>query len=296
MSKNKFILPILFIAGLQVIISLGLGNNLNIGANPKTGKFGVWNQKNDMTIQKEIFINFQADEHIKKTGQKAKILGSNNLYEVIAKYTTTPISSFRLIKMILVLDLFLFFVAFLVTKSAAFVPSKIQLLWEQIYVFFTELVGDSLGKNRLNFTPYITTIFIFVLTANLMGIVPGLFEPTRNLNVPLGLGIVVIGVVHIMSIRVKGIGGYLRGYAEPLAFLLPLNIIGEASKLVSISFRLFGNILGGAIICVVISNLTHFVIFPIFLLGFFGIFIGTIQAFVFTMLSLSYLSAEIVED
>ena len=157
-------------------------------------------------------------------------------------------------------------------------------------------MGDSLGKDRLNFLPYIATIFLFILLCNILGVVPGLSEPTRNLNVPLGMGIIANVVVHFMMIRVKGAWGYLKGYAEPMFFLTPLNVLGEASKLVSISFRLFGNILGGSIICVVISNLTKFIAFPMFLSGFFGIFIGIIQAFVFTMLSLSYLSAGIVED
>jgi F-type H+-transporting ATPase subunit a len=77
--------------------------------------------------------------------------------------------------------------------------------------------------------------------------------------------------------------------------LFLLDIIGEASKVVSISFRLFGNILGGAIIILVVSSLVKFVIFPVGLNLFFGMFVGTIQAFVFTMLALTYIGVEISE-
>jgi F-type H+-transporting ATPase subunit a len=75
-----------------------------------------------------------------------------------------------------------------------------------------------------------------------------------------------------------------------------LDAVGEISKVVSISFRLFGNILGGAIIMLVISSLVKFILFPVGLNLFFGLFVGTIQAFVFTMLSLSYISVAVTEE
>ena len=79
-------------------------------------------------------------------------------------------------------------------------------------------------------------------------------------------------------------------------FLAPLNIIGEVSKIVSIAFRLFGNIMGGGIIILVVSSLTKLIIVPIGLYGFFGIFAGSIQAFVFAMLAMSYLAVAITEE
>ncbi len=297
MLKNKLFQFIAFMVILQIVIScIGLGSNLNIGKNPQTGKFAIWNTPNENTIQKQILTEFQPDQYLQDNQGVGKILGSEALYGFFAKFTASPLGTSKLLFMILVVDLLLLSGAIFVAKTASFIPGKWQLLWENIYNFFVELVGDSLGKDRLNFLPYIATIFLFILLCNILGVVPGLSEPTRNLNVPLGMGIIANVVVHFMMIRVKGAWGYLKGYAEPMFFLTPLNVLGEASKLVSISFRLFGNILGGSIICVVISNLTKFIAFPMFLSGFFGIFIGIIQAFVFTMLSLSYLSAGIVED
>jgi F-type H+-transporting ATPase subunit a len=76
-------------------------------------------------------------------------------------------------------------------------------------------------------------------------------------------------------------------------FMLPLNLIGEIAKVVSISFRLFGNIMGGSIIILVVSYLSYSVLLPPFLNAFFGLFVGTVQAFVFTMLTLVYISVQV---
>ena len=126
--------------------------------------------------------------------------------------------------------------------------------------------------------------------------IPGFMEPTRNLNVPLGLGIFAVAIVHITALKVKGVWGHLQNYLNPVKNpLFLLDIIGELSKVVSISFRLFGNVLGGAIIITVVSSLVSYVVFPVGLNLFFGMFVGTIQAFVFTMLALTYIGVEISE-
>ena len=107
--------------------------------------------------------------------------------------------------------------------------------------------------------------------------------------------IVVLFVVHFEAIRVKGLGAYLKSYSEPFIIMMPLNVVGEIAKGVSLSFRLFGNILGGAIIVTVISYLIKYTIVPVGLNLFFGLFVGTIQAFVFTMLSMTYIAVAIAD-
>jgi F-type H+-transporting ATPase subunit a len=191
----------------------------------------------------------------------------------------------------------LLLVAFLIKKQLFEKPSKPQIIFEMIYTTFEDFVKDTLGKEKLHFTPYIVTLFIFIWTCNMIGLVPipGFMEPTRNLNVPLGLGIMAVAVVHYMSIKTKGLGKYLKDFTQPLPPMTPINIVGEFSKVISISFRLFGNILGGAIIVLVVSSLVKFIILPVGLNLFFGIFVGTIQAFVFTMLALTYIGVEIAE-
>jgi F-type H+-transporting ATPase subunit a len=134
---------------------------------------------------------------------------------------------------------------------------------------------------------------MFLILSNWLGIIPKLSEPTKDLNTPLGLGIMGFFIAHHAGIKTKGFKQYAKGYFEPIFFMAPLNIIGELAKVVSISFRLYGNIVGGAIIILVVSHLIYSLVLPPFLITFFSLFIGTIQAFVFTMLTLVYISVQV---
>ena len=100
-------------------------------------------------------------------------------------------------------------------------------------------------------------------------------------------------IAHHAGIKAKGLKRYLKEYCEPIFFMAPLNVIGEFAKIISISFRLFGNIMGGAIIILVVSYLTYSIFIPPFLYFFFGCFVGTVQAFVFTMLTIVYISVQV---
>ena len=110
---------------------------------------------------------------------------------------------------------------------------------------------------------------------------------------PLALGLMGFVVAHHAGIKSKGFKAYAREYFQPMFFMMPLNLIGEMAKIVSISFRLFGNIMGGSIIILVVSHLTYSLVLPPLLNAFFGLFVGTIQAFVFTMLTVVYISVQI---
>ena len=157
---------------------------------------------------------------------------------------------------------------------------------------FRGLVDDALeGENRKYF-PLIITVFLFIWLSNLIGVIPGLSEPTKDLNTPLAYGVLGFFIAHYAGIKTKGFKAYATEYFQPMFFMAPLNIIGELSKVVSISFRLYGNIMGGSIIILVVSDLVYSVVLPPLLYGFFGIFVGTIQAFVFTMLTLVYISVQ----
>ncbi|MGD8563810.1 MAG: F0F1 ATP synthase subunit A, partial [Desulfarculaceae bacterium] len=94
------------------------------------------------------------------------------------------------------------------------------------------------------------------------------------------------------GIKTKGFKAYAAEYMQPMFFMAPLNVISELSKVVSISFRLYGNIMGGSIIIMVVSHLVYNLVLPPLLNAFFGLFVGTIQAFVFTMLTLVYISVQ----
>ena len=180
------------------------------------------------------------------------------------------------------------------SRKRNILPKPIQVMGELFVSTFYQLTEDALDKEMAKkYGPLICALFMFLLLSNWLGIIPYLEEPTKDLNTPLSLGIMGFAIAHWAGIKSKGFKEYAREYFQPMFFMMPLNLIGELSKIVSISFRLFGNIMGGAIIILVVSYLTYSVILPPFLSAFFGLFVGTIQAFVFTMLTLVYISVQV---
>ena len=183
---------------------------------------------------------------------------------------------------------------FLATRKINFIPNPFQVVGELLVGTFYGLTKEALNEEMAKkYFPMFCTLFMFVLLANWLGVIPKLSEPTKDLNTPLGLGIMGFLIAHHSGIMTKGFKAYIKEYFEPIFFMAPLNVIGELAKVVSISFRLFGNIMGGAIIILVVSHLIYNVGLPPLLICFFSLFIGTIQAFVFTMLTLVYISVQV---
>jgi F-type H+-transporting ATPase subunit a len=182
----------------------------------------------------------------------------------------------------------------LATRKIGFLPNPFQVVGELFVTALYGLTVDALDeKMAKKYFPLICAMFMFVLLGNWLGVIPELEETTKDLNTPLALGILGFIIAHYSGIRAKGFKEYLKEYFEPIFLFAPLNIIGEIAKVVSISFRLYGNIMGGAIIILVVSHLVYSLILPPLLVCFFGIFIGSIQAFVFTMLTLVYISVQV---
>lgn len=123
--------------------------------------------------------------------------------------------------------------------------------------------------------------------------IPEFAEPTRYLSTDLGMGIMVAIIVHGTTIKKKGLSGYLKTYFHPVWYLFPLNIIEEIAKVTSHSLRLFGNILGGSLVLLIVSRLVSNLVVPIALQFFFGLVEGVVQAFVFTMLALTYIAIKV---
>ncbi len=188
----------------------------------------------------------------------------------------------------------IFVLGFLTAHKRGMVPESMQVFGELLVANLFKLTEDALDKEMAKkYGPLICALFLFLLVSNWLGIVPHLDEPTKDLNTPLSLGIMGFVIAHVAGIRKKGIKNYTKEYFQPIFFMAPLNIIGEVAKIVSISFRLFGNIMGGSIIILVVSYLTWSILLPPFLNAFFGLFVGTIQAFVFTMLTVVYISVQV---
>lgn len=190
--------------------------------------------------------------------------------------------------------IFLIFFGMFAARKREIIPPPLQVLGELFVDQFYKLTEDALDKEQARkYGPLVCALFMFLLISNWLGIIPHLQEPTKDLNTPLSLGIMGFVIAHYAGIKSKGFKDYAKEYFQPIFFMMPLNLIGELAKIVSISFRLFGNIMGGSIIILVVSYLSYSVILPPFLNAFFGLFVGTIQAFVFTMLTVVYISVQV---
>jgi F-type H+-transporting ATPase subunit a len=183
---------------------------------------------------------------------------------------------------------------YLAARKRNIIPNLVQVVGELIIGIFYDLTEDALGEELgKKYAPLICALFMFLFLCNWLGIFPHLEEPTKDLNTPLSYGLMGFVIAHHAGIKAKGLKTYLKDYCEPMFIMAPLNIIGELAKVISISFRLFGNIMGGSIIILVVSYLTFNLVTPPFLNAFFGAFVGTIQAFVFTMLTLVYIAVQV---
>ncbi|MFC1856809.1 F0F1 ATP synthase subunit A [Thermodesulfobacteriota bacterium] len=193
---------------------------------------------------------------------------------------------------IVILTLIIF--GFFASRKKSMLPGPLQVLGELFVSQLYALTEDALDEeNARKYAPLVCALFMFLLLSNWIGMIPHLEEPTKDLNTPLSLGLMGFMLAHHAGIKSKGFKKYAKEYFEPIFFMMPLNVIGELAKIVSISFRLFGNIMGGAIIILVVSYLTYSVLLPPFLNAFFGVFVGAIQAFVFTMLTVVYISVQV---
>jgi F-type H+-transporting ATPase subunit a len=179
------------------------------------------------------------------------------------------------------------------TRKKGFIPRPLQVIAELLVDTLYKLTEDAMDKEKAEkYGPLVVSLFLFLVLSNWLGIIPHLEEPTKDLNTPLSLGLMGFVIAHYVGIRSKGLKNYIWEYFQPFIIMMPLNVIGEVAKIVSISFRLFGNIMGGSIIILVVSHLSYNVLLPPFLNAFFGLFVGTIQAFVFTMLTIVYISVQ----
>ncbi|MBN2794353.1 MAG: F0F1 ATP synthase subunit A [Clostridia bacterium] len=181
--------------------------------------------------------------------------------------------------------------SFLLTRKMSLVPSKKQVVAEILVGSIYSLTETTMGKKFKNFAPYVGTILLLIAFSNISGLL-GLRPPTADLSTTLGLALMTFVIIHFTGIKSKGIGGYLKGFLDPMPFLLPLNIMGELATPISLSFRLFGNIVGGLIIMTLVYNAlgSLAVLVPAVLHAYFDLFAGLLQSFIFAMLTMVFVS------
>ncbi|MBP2645422.1 MAG: atpB [Firmicutes bacterium] len=187
--------------------------------------------------------------------------------------------------------------AFVATRRLKMVPGGWQNFLELIVTALLDQIESAMGPKGKKMAPLLITLFLFLLVSNWLGLVPGFTSPTSDLNTTLGLALLVIALVHITSIVNKGPGAYIKHYFQPYIPFVVINLIEEAAKPITLSFRLMGNIFAGEVLIVILGKLVPMWIpIPNIVWLAFSVFVGVVQAFIFTMLSMSYLAGSMSDD
>ena len=180
--------------------------------------------------------------------------------------------------------------ALLFARGVQLLPKKGQNFFEVVVDGLESFMVEISGPEGRFFFPFIATVFLFILVSNLLGLVPGFFSPTANLNTTLALALCTFVYTHIIGIRFHGIK-YIKHFTGSVWWLtplmLPIEIIGHFARIMSLSVRLFGNIFGKEMVLGILFGLAGLYLAPLPIL-FLGILVSFIQALVFMLLSIMY--------
>lgn len=193
--------------------------------------------------------------------------------------------------------LLLIFFAVLATRKIEMIPTKAQNFFEILISGMEEFMVDITGEEGRWFFPIIATIFIYIATCNLLGLVPGFYPPTASINTTAACAIPVFLFTHFIGIKYHGIR-YIKHFLGPVWWLipiiLPIELIGHLARILSLSFRLFGNITGHELVLAILFMLAGAFFAPLPIMAM-GIFVALVQAFVFFLLSIMYFAGAMEE-
>ena len=198
-------------------------------------------------------------------------------------------SNVHVIYMWVVMAILIFF-GWLAGKKVELVPGPVQNVFEVLISGLEEFMVGVTGEEGRWLFPLVASIFLFVFIGNLVGMVPGFFPPTANLNTTAALALVVFVFTHVIGVKYHG-AKYYKHFMGPVwwmvPIILPIEIIGHFARILSLSFRLFGNMMGHELVLGILFALAgaFFAPLPIMALG---IFVALVQAFVFFLLSVMY--------
>ncbi len=193
--------------------------------------------------------------------------------------------------------LLLIILAVLATRKIEMIPTKGQNFFEIVISGMEEFMVDVTGEEGRWFFPVIATIFIYIATCNLMGLIPGFYPPTASINTTVSCAIPVFLFTHFIGVKYHGIK-YIKHFLGPVWWLipiiLPIEVIGHLARVLSLSFRLFGNITGHELVLAILFMLAGAFFAPLPIMAM-GIFVALVQAFVFFLLSTMYFAGAMEE-
>lgn len=186
--------------------------------------------------------------------------------------------------------------SFLATRRLSILPGRFQNVMEVIIGGFDTLLIDTMGHQGRKFFPLIATLGLYILTSNLLGLIPGFESPTASLNTTVSMAIVVFVMTHVVGVKIHGVK-YFKQFLGPVWWLtplmMPIEIVSHLARPLSLSMRLFGNIMGEDLVLMVVLLLVPLLVpLPILVLM---IFTSLIQTLVFMLLAMMYIAGAMEE-
>ena len=176
------------------------------------------------------------------------------------------------------------------SRSISLVPKGAQNVFELVIGGLEEFMVEITGEEGRAFFPYIATVFLYIMFCNLLGLLPGFLSPTSNINTTLSLALCTFAYTHYLGVKYHG-AKYIKHFLGPIPALaplfLPIEIIGHVARVLSLTLRLFGNIMGEDLVLAILLFLAGTFLAPLPMM-FLAVFTSVVQAFVFTLLSMMY--------
>ncbi len=220
-----------------------------------------------------------------------------NLVGVHPKYPAAPITDAFALELLVAGILIAFFLAVRASLSVE-KPGPLQQFAEMIHEFTGGQADQIIGHGYERFQAFVTMIFLFVLTCNLVGLIPGINAPTESPVVPLGIAVLTFVYYNFYGFKEQGFVGYLGHFAGPIwwiaPLLFPIEIISNLARVMSLTIRLYANMFAGGLVTLVFFSLVPLGI-PVIFLGL-HLLVSLIQAFVFMLLAMIYLSQVVAHD
>ena len=190
-----------------------------------------------------------------------------------------------------VLMLALAIVCRLATRQMSVIPNGVQAMIETLVSAIEEQIRLIVNRDPAEFLTLLGTLFIFLVLANISGLLPGVRAPTASIETPAALTVIVFFSVHFFGVKLHGLGGYLKGYLKPNPLLLPLNILSEFTRSFSLMMRLFGNIMSDELVIAIVVALAGLLV-PIPFMAF-QMLVGLVQAYIFSVLAAVYIGGAV---
>jgi len=191
----------------------------------------------------------------------------------------------------------LIFFGWLAGKSISMVPGNAQNVFETVVSGLEEFVVSITGEEGRKSFPLVITIFLFVLLGNLFGLLPGFFPPTASINTTLACALIAVGWSHVIGLKYHGVK-YIKHFLGPIPIMIPMffpiEVVSHIARVLSLTFRLFGNMAGHELVVGILLLLAGAFLVPLPIMAL-GAFVALVQAFVFFLLATMYIAGALEE-